>query len=92
VLNIPDWALGVGVICIACFVGIALMVRLLPESLRRAKKRPTDEGERLAELDRRVGELEAGRHRVAELEERLDFAERLLARQRDAQRVGPPKT
>jgi hypothetical protein len=92
VLGIPDWALGVGVICIACFVGIALMVRLLPESLRRGKKHTTDGGGRVEELERRVGELEAGRQRVAELEERLDFAERLLARQRDAQRVGPGKS
>jgi len=33
-----------------------------------------------AELERRVGELE----------ERLDFAERMLAKQRDADRLGPP--
>ncbi|HEU4569876.1 MAG TPA: hypothetical protein VFS07_04835 [Gemmatimonadales bacterium] len=34
---------------------------------------------RLAELEARVMELEAERAHVAELEERLDFAERLLA-------------
>ena len=33
----------------------------------------------LAELRQRLGELEAQQGRVAELEERVDFAERLLA-------------
>ncbi len=35
--------------------------------------------ERLAELEQRLGDLEAGQSRVAELEERLDFTERMLA-------------
>lgn len=34
-------------------------------------------------------ELEGVRHEVAELAERLDFAERLLAKNRDGQRIGP---
>lgn len=34
---------------------------------------------RVAELEARVAELEQGKARVAELEERLDFAERMLA-------------
>jgi hypothetical protein len=34
-------------------------------------------------------ELEAVRRDVAELAERVDFAERLLARQREDQRIGP---
>jgi hypothetical protein len=37
----------------------------------------------LAELQERVAELERRDARVLELEERLDFAERLLAQQRD---------
>jgi len=36
---------------------------------------------RVEELESRVAELEQDRTRTAELEERLDFAERLLARQ-----------
>jgi uncharacterized protein YceH (UPF0502 family) len=39
----------------------------------------------VAELQQR---LEAMQQRVAELEERVDFAERLLAKQRDADRLG----
>ncbi len=37
-------------------------------------------------------ELEAVRREVAELAERLDFAERLLARQREGERLVPPKS
>ena len=46
--------------------------------------------ERIAELEHRLAELEQDRVRVNELEERLDFAERLLAappeRQKDSAR------
>jgi len=38
-------------------------------------------------LQERVGELEGLSGRMAELEERLDFAERLLVRQREAARL-----
>ena len=36
-------------------------------------------------------ELEAVRREVAELAERMDFAERLLAKNREGQRIGPGK-
>ena len=39
-----------------------------------------DEDGRLAHLESRVTELEAGQTRLTELEERVDFAERMLAR------------
>lgn len=46
--------------------------------------------ERLAYLEDRVADLEQGQGRMLELEERLDFAERLLAKQRDVvARIGP---
>ncbi len=41
-----------------------------------------------AELEARVRELEARESRMGELEERLDFTERMLARQRDPSRLG----
>lgn len=46
--------------------------------------RAADPSGGLDELRTRVAELEAERGRVAELEERLDFAERMLARQSEA--------
>ena len=43
---------------------------------------------RVYELEVRLAELEALQERFLELEERVDFAERLLARDADAQRIG----
>lgn len=44
---------------------------------------------RVDELEARVAELEQDRARTAELEERVDFAERLIARQEQAVRELP---
>lgn len=43
--------------------------------------------ERIAELEARVEELEQAEFRMHELEERLDFAERLLAQARERERL-----
>lgn len=43
---------------------------------------------RLAELDAQAEELHELRHRVGELEERLDFTERMLARQHEPEQLG----
>jgi hypothetical protein len=43
---------------------------------------------RVEELEHRVAELEAGQYRMMELEERVDFAERLLARDADVRKLG----
>ena len=87
----PD-AIAVAAICVVLFpVVVALAVRLAPKSAF-GKKHVADGAARVEELERRVDELEAGQRRLAELEERLDFAERLLAKQRDADRLGPPRS
>ncbi|HKW41698.1 MAG TPA: hypothetical protein VJN39_10670 [Gemmatimonadales bacterium] len=56
-------------------------------------KAAVDAGDLRAELaehrDALTQELEAVRQDVAELAERLDFAERLLAKNREGQRIGP---
>jgi len=49
-----------------------------------AKGAPTE----VAELRAEVDEL---RHQLADVHERLDFAERLLAKTRDADRLAPPR-
>ena len=41
------------------------------------------------QLRLQVAEMDTVQHRLAEMEERLEFAERLLAQQREAGRVGP---
>jgi hypothetical protein len=85
VFGIPQWAIGVGVILVFGGIGVALMVRLLPPETWQGKPKKAalgvEERESLEEL----------RHRVGELEERVDFAERLLAKQRDAERLAPPQ-
>jgi membrane protein implicated in regulation of membrane protease activity len=45
--------------------------------------------DRIAELEQRVAELEYGQSRLGELEERVDFSERLLVRQREEARMAP---
>jgi hypothetical protein len=47
--------------------------------------------ERVAELEQRVEELESVQARVYELEERLDFTERMLARERSPGALAPPE-
>jgi len=39
----------------------------------------------------RLDALEDVQRRLTDVEERLDFAERILAKQRDAERIAPPK-
>ncbi len=57
---------------------------------RRGPGTDTDPGSpnRLYDLESRVADLEAAQGRVLELEERLDFTERLLAQQRETSRLG----
>jgi len=67
--------------------GVSLVVLGIRRSLalrndaRRGLTSSEMAAERIGELEQRVAELEAASVQVAELEERLDFAERLLARQ-----------
>jgi hypothetical protein len=76
---------------------VAVSLGLLAWRRSRALKRiGTDTGEvqfdRMNELENRVAELEIQQGRVLELEERLDFTERLLTQQRDAVRqLGGPR-
>jgi hypothetical protein len=46
------------------------------------------EAERIFALEDRVAELEGQQGRMLELEERLDFAERMLTRQREQPGLG----
>jgi hypothetical protein len=65
--------------------GVSLLVLGVRRSiaLRNSERRGLTTGEmtaeRIAELEQRMLDLEAAQGRVAELEERLDFTERLLA-------------
>lgn len=84
----PDlWAIvpiaGMATSAFFMFGAYKLLNRWLDTRARRETALPSDE---LRELQREVDELCALPERVAQLEERLDFAERLLAQERE--RVG----
>ena len=76
---IPSWALGVAIIIIAAQVSKAIF----GGRSRRGLLSPDNEGE-IAELRQH---LDAMQTRMTELEERVDFTERLLAKQRDTARL-----
>ena len=81
------WAIGIGILVICATLGRSLAAVLRAHANRIERSRPEGEagdsqlGETVAELQKRVGELE----------ERVDFAERMLSQQREAERVAPPK-
>lgn len=67
--------------------GVLKLSRLrLEEAKLRAGALP-DSG--LAELDQVRGEMDQLRHELTEVQERLDFAERLLAQRRDQAHLPP---
>ncbi len=80
---IPSWALGAAVILIAIQIGRAISGRY-GGGRGRHRGLPASDDE-ISELRQN---LDAMQNRVTELEERVDFAERLLAKQRDADRLG----
>jgi hypothetical protein len=74
---------GTGVIAYGAIAAIQALVRHYGQPGRVA---PALEAE-LEEMRARLDEGERARDRIAELEERLDFAERMLAQQREAPRL-----
>ena len=78
------WALLTGLITGGAWVGIVL--------IRHRRQLARLEPELLDDLRRRVAGLEGVASRLGEVEERLDFAERLLRQRDEARRVSPPST
>jgi hypothetical protein len=76
-----------GAMIVLVFGGLALL-RLLPHKSRALEQA---EREALQDVQHRLGQLDQLQERVSELEERVDFAERLLAKQRDADRLDSPR-
>jgi hypothetical protein len=74
----------------ACAIVLFPLMRAIARRIegRATAPDPALRGE-LEELKVRLSEVEHMQHRVAELEDRVDFAERLLAQRREADRVGP---
>ena len=88
---LPPWMVMppqmVALITIAIVAGVALVLYPIARAIaRRLEGRGGMSNEVLQQVDElreRVRDLESTQHRVAELEERLDFTERLLAQRRD---------
>jgi Tfp pilus assembly protein PilO len=96
--EIPVWAVGVGFIVLTVAVAQVVARRLIPadqlrhaDRLRGRRGAKREVAEALEEVEARLGELDDMRKRLAEVEERLDFAERLLTKQREAERIVPPQ-
>ena len=76
-----------GTIFIFAVAGTVVLRGPLGRALARAIElrvgggRPPEDEARVAQLEQRVAELDAGQTRLGDLEERVDFAERMLIRQ-----------
>jgi hypothetical protein len=79
---VPPWAIGVVVVIVTASIASAIM-RVLRDKLGWSSA-PTEEAAELRQS------IEALQNRLAEVEERIDFAERLLATHRDAERLEAP--
>jgi len=94
-LGIPEWAFGVVVIILSIAAAVLLVNWIRPDITRPEPKSraadSTERGQALEDVQIRLGELDELQQRMSELEERVDFAERLLAQQREGQRLGPPQ-
>jgi hypothetical protein len=80
---IPGWAIG-GVVIIFAVALAQIVVVKLRASVRTL---PPSDGE-TGELRQALNALQ---NRLGELEERVDFTERLLAQNREADRLKPPQ-
>ena len=85
-LGILEMAVGFGVIILFIAAGI-LMVRKFSRGYPRDTVADSPERQALEDVHSRLGELDQLNQRINEVEERLDFAERLLAGKRDEQRL-----
>jgi len=86
---VPDWAVGVGIIIVALSVR-RVLPRLLgayADRLSPPKPRSAEQAEDLSQVREALDDMQK---RLGELEERVDFTERALVKQREADRLRPP--
>ncbi len=92
-MEIVGPVIGIGAIILFVAAGI-VMVRLLTSKIAQPELKsrvvdPTERDQVLEDVQVRFGELDQLKQRISELEERVDFVERLLAKQREGLRLGP---
>jgi hypothetical protein len=86
-MEIVGPVVGIGAIIMFVSVGIVMIRRFAP----RRGVDPSERDQVLQDVQIRLGELDQLTQRVSELEERVDFAERVMAQQREMPRVGPSR-
>lgn len=81
----PQEEIGIALVVAASF---GLLAWRRTRGLADLRRQPggDEPADRIAELEQRVAELEYGQTRLVDLEERVEFNERLLVRQRDEAR------
>lgn len=83
---IPSWAIGFAFLIVVTAAAQIVMRRLIGgRASRAAGQNPTE-----PDVARLTQALDDVQHRLGELEERMDFAERMLAKERAGERLGPP--
>lgn len=82
------FAIVVGILGVCGLTALGVLRGPVGRALaRKIDRQGGGSAEELDELHARLEQLEAGQSRIAELEERVDFAERLLTQSRDDQRL-----
>jgi Tfp pilus assembly protein PilO len=91
---IPEWVPAFLAVIMLMIVSTLLLYPLIRAWARRIEGRGADPQfqEELMQLRERVAELEGSSMHVAELEERLDFTERMLAQRSDAPQLPMQRT
>jgi flagellar biosynthesis/type III secretory pathway M-ring protein FliF/YscJ len=86
--RIPQWAGPFLAFCVLLVIGTVLLLPLIRAWARRIEGGAANAAlaDEMAQMRERIAELELAAGSVHEIEERLDFAERLLAQRND----GPP--
>jgi hypothetical protein len=82
----PEEFILLALLFVGGFLLLRPLVAALADRIRHKGLPPADAGDRVEILE----ELRAVRQGMTELAERMDFAERLLAKQNDAARIAPP--
>ena len=86
----PLEAIAVCVLAVSfAFVAYKLLMPLVRAFASRIESRGTNPAleQRVSDLQQQLADTDALQHRVAELEERLDFAERLLSQREEPARL-----
>lgn len=81
---IPSWAIGIGVVILMAGATQVVVRRLLGRTGWSPAEHPSE-----PDLSRLTQALDDVQRRLGEIEERMDFAERMLAKERNSERLPP---